>query len=233
MQVDDRSTPMPPLWPRIRDSFVAPGRLVAQLRDRTPWMDVLIISTAIAMIGLLTMPDEVFVEPMREAVNRRGRPVEITSPPEEIARWGRGIGMLATLATHPVVAATLAGALTLFFSIFGRGAGTYRDYLSLTAHAFLIPAVGTIAAVAIRLAGGPGSGDLTLGGLAGGYGSAPGLMLAALLAIDPFIVWMLVVIGVGASYIDPRHSRVRSPLILLGVYFALVVASTAILRPEL
>jgi hypothetical protein len=228
--VQDFSAVVPPLWPRIRDTFVAPARLVQRIRAGKPWIDVLLISTFVAVLGVLTMPDEIFLEPMRDAVTRRGRPVEITSPPAEVARWGRIIGMLATLATHPVVAVTLAGALTFIFSVIGRGAGTFRDYMSLTAHALLIPAVGTVVAGFVRLTGGLSAGGLTLDSFmaAGDQGN---LLLAALLSVDPFIIWMLVVLAIGVHGVDRRNSMTRAGILLIGAYLTLVVASTAILHP--
>jgi hypothetical protein len=227
--LEQASTGSAPLGVRIRDTFLAPARLVAGIVPDKPWLDVLLISTAIAVLSVLAMPDEVFLESMREAVTRRGRPVEITSPPEEIVRWGRSIGMLAMLGTHPVVAVTLAAALTFVFSVAGGGAGTFRDYLSLTTHALMIPALGTIVSVTLQLTT-ASDGDLTLGAFFD-PGDRPGLLLASLAAIDPFLLWMTVVLGLCAHALDPRHPRIRSVLLLVGGYFLLVLASTWVLAP--
>jgi hypothetical protein len=230
--VRTESTTADKLWPRIRDTFVAPGRLARQLRVDAPWIDVLLISTAIAVVSVLGMPDEVFIESMREAVTRRGEPVEITSPPEEVARWGRAIAMLATLATHPMIAFTLAGILTLVFSIAGGGRGTYREYLSLASHALLIPALGTLVALVIRLA----TGFAFEGGPIGAFlrpDDAGSMALAVIAALDPFILWMMVAVGVGVHEIEERRSRARYVIVLLAAYLLLVLASTYLLNPHL
>src|SRR5690606_32464700 len=119
---------------RVRDTFIAPGRLARELRHAAPWIDVLLLSTAVAALSVLAVPDEIFVEQMQEAVTRRGEPVEITSGPADIARWGRAIAMLSTIATHPIVIFTIAGLLTLLFGVLGKGTARLREYLSLTAH---------------------------------------------------------------------------------------------------
>jgi hypothetical protein len=219
------------LWPRVRDTFVAPARLAARLRKDAPWLDVLLISTAVAMIGVLGMPDEIFTESMRDAVSRRGEPVEITSPPEDIARWGRAIAMLATLATHPVTAFVLAGMLTLAFAILGGGRGTYREYLSLSAHALLIPALGSLVTLIIRLA--------LPGAMPGGIADTllrpdetESLLVATAATLDPFLLWMMVVLGVGVHVLDRRFTRFGAAAILVSAYFLLVLASAYLLNPH-
>src|SRR5690606_6418418 len=117
---------------RVRHTFLAPSKLAADLRHAAPWLDVLLVSTAVALLSVALMPDEVFTESMSSPVTRRGEPVEITSSPEAVARWGRGMGMLATIATHPLIAFTLAGILTLLFSVLGRGRASFQEYLALS-----------------------------------------------------------------------------------------------------
>jgi len=216
---------------RIRDTFLAPRRLAARLVGTAPWVDALLVSTVVALLMVATAPDDVFIDQMRDAVTRRGQPVEITSPPAEVARWGRYLAMLGTLGTHPLVALTLAGVLTLVFTILGGGQGGFREFLSLTSHAMLIPAAGSVVAIVVRLSTGMGPGGW--GGAFVAPGDAPNLLLAALLSIDPFIIWMLVVIGIGIHGFDPRRSAPRATLLLVGTYFVVVVASTALLHPEL
>jgi len=195
-------------------------------------MDALLLSTAVALLSVALMPDEVFVESMQDPVSRRGEPVQITSSPEAVARWGRGMGMLATLATHPLIAFTLAGVLTLLFSVLGRGRASYQEYLALSAHGLLIPALGTLVAIAIRLVTGAATGSL---GVTAFFdpGDAPNLLVATLLATDPFIIWMMAAVAIGAHALEPRHPRAGTALLLIGGYLVLVFASTALLHPEL
>ncbi|MEX2570577.1 MAG: YIP1 family protein [Gemmatimonadota bacterium] len=221
-----------PLLARIRDTFLSPSRLAAHIRANAPWLDVLLITTVIAALSVATLPDEVFTEPMREAVSRRGEPVQITSAPEVIARWGRLIAMLATIGTHPVMVFTIAGLFTLLFSIVGQGGTSFRDFLSLVSHAMLIPALGTLLVTTLRLGYAATTGSFELVELFGPMQTS-GLPMAIVTSLDPFIVWMLVAAAVAIRELEPRHSVRAAAAILVAGYLALVVASTYLLHPEL
>lgn len=209
---------------RIRDTFLAPRRLAGELAGSTPWLGVLLLSTAIAALAVFTAPDDVFLEPMRSAVTRRGAPVEITSDPDVIVRWGRAMGMLAAIATHPIIAFVLAGVLTIVFSILGRGRGSFLEYLSLSSHGLLIPALGTLlllAVTAVSRMAGAGDPFIRLRPDGGG-GDA---LVSTLVSFDPFVAWMLVVLGIGVSHFDQRRSAVATTGILLAGYLVFVVAT--------
>ena len=212
-----------PLAPRVLDTFVAPGRLFRRFGEWTPWLGVLAISTVVAMIAAALQPAEVFLDQMEGAVNRRGAPVEITSPPAEIVRFGRMLATFSALIGHPLIAVALAGALTLIFTVLGGGGVPFIRYLAVVSHALLIPALGTILILVARLAAGavlePGLGSVgAAAGLTGG-----GMEL--LRGIDPFQVWMLAVIAIGVATLDQRRSRVQALAILLSVYLAANVAT--------
>lgn len=216
-----------PLLERIKATFLNPGSLPALVRPGLPWLDVLLISTVVAVLSVAAVPDEFFTEPMEAPVSRRGEPVEVVSSPEVIANWGRALGMLATLGTHPVVAAVIAGAVTLLFVTFFRAPATFRDYLSLTAHVLLIPALGTILSIAARwIFGRP-----LLPGFTTISGEPRGALEAGLLAIDPFVIWMMIALAFAAHTLDPRRSRLQAALLLVGGYLVLVFASTALVNP--
>lgn len=206
---------------RVRYTFLAPGRLGVALRDNGPWIDVLLISTLIAVASIASVPDEVFVRDMEDAVTRRGQPVEVVSSPEEIGRWGRFMGMLATVGTYPVIPFVLAGIVFVVLTLLFRSKTSYRQLLAIASHAMLIPAAGTILRVIGR---GAGIEFIT---------PDPGwsFLLTAVLAIDPYIVWMLLVIGVAASAIDTRLSGIRTGAVLVIGYVALVFGTTALLHP--
>jgi hypothetical protein len=185
---------------------------------------MLLLSTAIAAFAVFGTPDDVFLEPMRDAVTRRGAPVEITSSPEVIVRWGRGMAMLGTIATHPVIAFVLAGLLTAVFSVFGRGRGSFMEYLSLTSHALLIPALGTLLMLAVTLllrATGSGDPFTWFQPEAGSGGKA----LSFLFSIDPFVVWMLVVMGIGVSGFDGQRRAGTAVGVLMGGYLLFLLVA--------
>lgn len=221
---EDRATAGPaPLGARIAATFTAPARLAALIREQPRWIDVLLISTVVAVAAAAMIPGEVFLTAAEDAVNRRGAPVEITSPPEEIVRWGRYMAMLNALVGHPLVAFGLAGVLSIIFTVLPGGRNSFTQHLALTSHALLIVALGTLVSMVLGIATGAAVGDASLGALLPFVDpdSAMGEILAL---INPFTVWMLFVVGVGVSVLDPARSRRVTLGVLLGGYALLVLA---------
>ena len=219
--MDTPGTSYPSLLERVRRTFLAPSQLAISIREQGPWIDALLLSTAIAVAAVATVPDQVFLADMEDAVNRRGEQVDIVSSPAEIVRWGRMMGMIATIGTHPVTAFMVAGIVFAVVALFFRTQVSYRDLVALASHALLIPAAGTLLRVIGRGAGmefidvDPGS----------------PFALQAILSIDPYIVWMLIVMAIGAHVLNLRVPRTRAGAILVGGYLVLVFTSTAILHP--
>jgi hypothetical protein len=218
-------TPPRPFLDRVRDTFVAPRRLCAGLRDDPRWADALLLATAVAVIAWALQPAEVFLEQMRNPVSRMGEPVTVTSSPAEIVRYGRYMAMLSSAVGHPIVAFALAGVLTLAFSILGGGAATFRQYLAVVSHALLIPAAGTLVVLAVAaLGGGP---PMPLSSLLGASVASGSLALRSLAWLDPFVLWMVLVLAVGAEQLDGRRSWGSAAAVLVGLYLVSVVARAA------
>jgi hypothetical protein len=216
-----------PLTRRIVATLIAPRSLVPAFRAGTPWVDALIVSTAVAMLAVYFLPEGFFVEQMSDAVNRRGDPVDITSTPAEIARWGRYLGMLTALATYPLFAIGLAGLLSLVVRMLGDQGTTFRDHLALASHAFLILALGSLLAIVLQRITGDPDAFFTPALFLPDSESLPVRILAG---IDLFTVWMLSVVSIWLGALNPRHGATRFALILLGLYLALNVATALLLR---
>lgn len=125
------------------DTFVAPRQLFATFREQAPWFGVLVIVTLAAVVATTAIPDQAFVEQTRGATDRLGRPVTVTSDAATIGHWGRLLAAFSALVFQPMLAFGLAGILTLAFSRSGQ-AVRYPQYLAITVHAMLIPALGTL-----------------------------------------------------------------------------------------
>lgn len=190
-------------------------------------MDVLVISTCIAILSVQLLPQEFFVEQMSDAVSRRGQPVDIDSPPEVVARWGRYLGMLTALATHPLFALALAGVLSLVFTVLAGGRATFRDHLAASSHAFLVPALGMLLVLPLqRLTGDPDAWFTPALLL------RPSDSLAFHLAegIDLFSLWMLGLAGYWAGSLNPKVGGARGAVILIVLYLALDLATVLLTR---
>jgi hypothetical protein len=217
----------PGLATRIARTFFSPARLFVGFHDGTPWLGVLAISTLVAMIAAPFIPAEHFLARMEDPVNRLGRPVEVTSSPEEIVRWGRYLEAFSALAAHPLIAFGLAGLLLLVFTVLGRGRGTFRQYLAVASHALLIPALGALVAIALRVSTGDFTAQPTVARLLGFI--APGVAGNAFLdGLNVFSLWMLVVLGVAVAVLDGRTSWMRPAAALVTIYLLLAGATVLI-----
>ena len=215
----DGTTEAPPLLQRIIQVFTAPRRLFATFGDDPPWVDVLAISTAIAVVAVLAMPAEYFLEQTVGAVDRRGRPVEITSDPREVVRYGRYLGMMAAGASHPLIAFAIGGLLTLLFSVIAGSRTTFRSHLAVASHALLIPAAGTVVGLMVQLLGGGAEFQATVGQLGG---LPPGGVFVTFLAsLNLFTLWMLGVLAAGVAALDPRRRWLGAATVLLTLYLVL------------
>ena len=185
------------------------------------------ISTLVAMVAAAFLPAEHFLARMEAPVNRLGRPVEVTSSPDEIVRWGRYLEVFSALAAHPLVAFGIAGLLTLVFRWLRHGRGTFRQYLAVASHALLISALGTLVGLALRFATGDPAAQPTVARLLSFAG--PGLAGNGFLdGLNVFSLWMLVVLGVAVAALDGRSSPFRPAIALVTVYLLLAGASTLI-----
>jgi hypothetical protein len=214
-----------PLSRRVLQTFAAPAELFRGFRDHAPWVGPLAISVVVGMLVVLAVPDQAFVEATEGAVNRRGRPVEITSDPGTIARYGRMMGMLVTVVRQPLAAFALAGALTLVFTVLLRGRVRFLQYLAVTTHAFLITALGSLLAAGVAAFRGTEPEGITPALLPG---IPAGTFLHRLLAgLDPFTLWALLFAALGVSILDRSRSWGSAAAILLGTYLAAAVLLAA------
>jgi len=218
-----------PLGSRILDTFRAPRRLAARLEPYWPFAGALGLVIGIGMLVLTQVPDSFFVAMSENPVDRLGRPVELTSDAATIGRWGRFMAMFTVLVQRPLLACGIAGVLVLVFSLREKGGSAgFRSYFALTAHALLIPALGELIGLVLGLARGGGVMPISLALLAPGLD--PGSFLYALLeGINPFTIWMLVMLAIAASALKQREESWKPvSLLLVGAYGALATLVAAV-----
>lgn len=213
---------------RVRDTFVAPGRLFAGFGASPPWFWVLAISTLVTVLASALEPAEVFLEQMEDPVTRRGKPVEIVSDPAEVVRYGRILAAMSALVAHPIVAFSLAGVLTLVFTVLGRGEAPFRQYLAVAAHLLLIPAAGTLLVLALRAATGDANVMISPALL---LPEGDGMAREILGALNPFSIWMLAAAAVAVDRLNRRITWWRAGAVLLGTYLFLVALVATLARP--
>ncbi len=218
-----------PLPQRVIEVFVAPGRLFRELRERPVWLGALILVVLVGICVAATVPREVFLERMRDPTDRLGRPVPLTSSPDTIVRWGRVLQAFSAAAMLPVIAFAIAGALSLLFSVIPRGSATYRQYLAMTTHVLLIPAVGSLLLVVWSLLSGGGRSALSLATFAPGL-SRDAFLYALLDGLNVFTLWAVGVAAVGVGVLEERFSPGRAAVLLYALLLIWVGAIVVLTR---
>ena len=217
-----------PLAERVRDTFLAPGRLFSSFGQDPPWVGALGVATIVAAIALAAEPAQFYLDQMEDPVNRRGAPVELTSPPEQIVLWGRAMAILSALVGHPILAFAVAGMLALVFRIIRGGEGSYRQYLAVASHTLIIASVGLLAANLLRGITGNAALLPAPGGLLGL--AETGVVGGILHGVNLFTVWMLIAVSAGVSAIERNVTTGRAATLLLGAYLLIVVTGSVLFR---
>jgi hypothetical protein len=209
---------------RVMDTFFSPIALFRRFGARPPWWDVMLLSVVLGVVAIALIPVEVWVNTTEEAMRRSGQEVPAGMDPEAMGGMQRMVGLIGGVIVPWILLAIEAGAMVLLFNVILGGSATFRQYVSVLAHASLISAVGGLATVPIILQKGVMEG-ITLGALAGGM-DQDGFVYQFLNAWNVFLVWQFVVVGLGAATLNRRVSAGTAVGVLLGLYavFAVVVA---------
>jgi Na+/melibiose symporter-like transporter len=207
---------------RVVDTFFSPIALFSRFGARPPWWDVMLLSVVLAIGAMALIPLEVWESTVEEAMRQSGQEVPPNMDPASMARMQQGIGMVAGAVLSWVFLAVQAGVMVLLFSVILGGNATFRQYVGVVAHASLIGAVGSLAALPITLQTGVMSTGITLGALAGGM-DHDSFVYQFLNAWNVFLIWQLVVTGLGASALNRRVSAGTAIGVLLGLYAVVAV----------
>lgn len=214
-----------PLPRRVLDTFVAPRRLFEQFRVHTPWLGALAVTTLVAILATTAIPDAVFVDQTRNATNRLGKPVTVTSDPATIARWGRIMAAFSAAMLQPMLALGVAGLLALVFGTLLRGQARFTQYLAIASHALLVPALGALLLLPLRF----GKPELEPSlALFAPFLSADSLLFRLLANFNLFSLWMLLLLALGVSIVNRGVTWGRAATVLLGIYLVLGIGVAAL-----
>jgi hypothetical protein len=209
----------------VLNTFVAPRRLFAEFRVHTPWLGVLAVTTLVAMLATITIPDWYFVEQTRNATNRLGRPVTITSDPASIARWGRILAAFSAAMLQPMIVLGLAGLLALVFGAVVRGQARFAQYLAISSHALLVPALGALFLLPFRFAHPELELSLALFTPFLRSESWPFRLLAS---VNLFSLWTILLLALGVSVVNRTIPWERAAAVLAGIYLLLAVGTASL-----
>lgn len=209
---DDAVQGAPSFPRRFLWTFVAPERLAEALKDHPRWLVPLLVGAALVVLATVLIPAELWVEMIRRQMLTSGQTMPEGFDPAAMGTFQRIGAIVAGAVFWFVWALVMAGLATLVFGFFLGDDGRFRQYLSVTAHALLIPAVGGLLTVPLRLA----QVDPTLTLHVGLFLPVDEGYLANLLrSLDLFVLWSWLVLAVGVHVIDRRRSLGSAAVVLL------------------
>jgi hypothetical protein len=218
-------TPVLPSLPqRVLSVIVSPGKLFERLAARPVWAGALILGAVLALIASALAPAELFEATMRRQIQNRGG--QVPDNLEQAVTIARIAGSLGALIMGPLFTAAIAGLVSLIFLFVLGDAGTYRQHLSMLAHAFLIPGIGNLAMLPLRIQ----AQDLQLRLSVGTFFPflQDGWLASALSWLDLFGIWAWVLVALGASKIDPKRSWTSATVIILSLVLVVTFGLAAI-----
>jgi hypothetical protein len=210
-----------PLSARVFDAVRAPGRLFRFFLLRTPWADATAVAVALAVAAVLLTPQWLFVARAREVLPTAGVDPAALPPPETLATHARLLGALGAAVGTPTVIFVTAALLALLFTRIGRGRARFLAYLAVSAHAMLIPALGALATLPLRVALADPDARLSAALLAprGSEGTAAHRVLDGL---EVFTLWTLVLLALGVAELNVNVSRRNALVVVLGMYLVAI-----------
>lgn len=191
---------LPPLPARLLHVFVAPGSLFAKLRAEPAWLGALTVGAALVVVAVAAVPFEVYVEAIRARMPA-GAPAAARL--EDMASVMKVTGAIGAVLFTYGAAFLLAGILLLVFNFLLGGEGSYRQYLAVTAHASVIPAIGAVLMLPLKLVTRDPELTLNLGALA--WFLEEGYVLRVLTRLDLFGLWAALVTATGIVALDERR----------------------------
>jgi Na+/melibiose symporter-like transporter len=211
---------------RILDTFVAPIALVQRFGARPPWVDVMAIAAVLSAVGYALVPTEVWVA-MAEEMARQQPNAPQPMDPQAMGGMQRWISVGGTLVMSWLMMALQAGVMVLVFSVVLGGRATFRQYVSVVSHAMLIGAVGVLATLPIIISRQDLRAGITLAALV--PGADPQSFLYQFLNVfNVFLVWQVVVMGLGAHALNRRIGAGTAVGVMLAILAAVAAGAAAI-----
>lgn len=209
---------------RIVDTFFSPGALFRRFGARPPWVDVMILSVALGALAFALIPLDVWVATTEEAMRRQGGNAPAMDP-EQVAGMQRVFGLIGAVIMPWIMLVIQAGLMVLLFTVILGGRATFRQYVSVVAHASLIGALGTLASLPIMIQKESMQAGITLGALVGGM-DHDSFVYQFLNGFNVFYVWQFVVMGIGVAALNRKIGAGTAVGVLLGLY-AVIAATVA------
>ena len=209
-ELETQSTPLRSIPARLVQIVVSPGRLMSALKDEPRWAGALIVGALVVLVSTAVIPADIWAESLRQQMLESGQTV-----PEgvDVATVTRVLAPIGGAIFWFIYAFVIAGVVTVIFGFLLGDDGKFKQYLSVTAHAFLIMALGAIVTLPLKIT----ERDLQLTLNVGLFMPflERGYLLSFFTILDIFVLWSCVIVGLGIHMIDPRRGWAGAAGVLL------------------
>jgi len=212
----EASTPLPPFYKRFIDVFFNPGRLGQALKDHPVWFVAMLAGAVLATAMYVLIPADVWAEVQRQALLRSGSQVqEIPAGAQTFVRLTRYIGGFIGI---PISELFFAGIVTLVFAFVLGDEGSYKQYLSLVSHAWLITMTVELLLVPLKINQGNPQATVSVGTFF--FFLSDGYLLKALSLLALSKLWTSLVLAAGVHAVDPKRKFSTAAIVLIGLNVA-------------
>ena len=204
---------------RVVQAFFSPGDLVETLARHPAWIMAVILGAVLVIGQTLLIPADVWDAAFRETLLRQGREM-----PAGFAAGGTLMRVTTlTFGTlgYFLITFLFAGIVTLIFAFILGDEGMYRQYLAVTGHAWLIPALVGFLLLPLKIS--QGNPQLTLNLSSFLFFVPEGYLSRVATMLDLSQAWAWLVVAQGAHAIDRRRSFASAAVILMVVFVILAM----------
>ena len=202
---EETPPPRPRFLARFWMVFVQPGELFRALGKNPAWFPMAVF-VAVGMAGVTgSYPDEVWEAQMAASGQ------EVVEGMATVVRIAAAAGTFFVMA---FVVPPLISAFTCVVFVFLRGDNaTYKQHLSVVSHAGIVMLVGSLVNMPLQVLSGDLETVLSLGTFLPFL--SDGFLLAFLNQLQLFLLWTIVVAGIGLASLDERRRAGPTAAILL------------------
>lgn len=213
--------PLPNIFKRAIMTLFSPGELFAVLRPQPAVVGIMFLSALVATVAMAIVPVEAFPVPEAPATEEGGEGAAFI-PPGLVKIMALGSAFVGSLAM-PLIFTAISW---VAFRAIRRDEATFKQQLSINAHALFISAVGAVLTLPAWFSSLDITNTFTLASLAPFL--ADGFFHDLLSSMDLFHAWVLAVASLGLSSLDPRRSWLSTAAVLAGIWIAIAAASVVI-----
>lgn len=203
---------LPALPRRVGALLLTPSDLFAALRDDPRWLGALVLGVILVAVTNTLIPTELYEETFVRIQLESGDPTSTSVDAHTVATVQKWSLVIATVLFWPIVVTVFASIVTVIFGLLLGDRADFRQYLSVVAHASLVLAIGGLLVLPLRVIQRDFTATLNLGLF---LPFEEGMAADFFRAFDLFLIWFLVLVGIGAHQLDERRGAPGVTLTLL------------------